>query len=99
MKKQLIISALGLALLTPLAQAQFAKPENAIEYRQASFKLIANHFSRIGAVVKGEKPFNKEEVVANAALISSLSSLPWHAFGPGTEGGKSQPEIWTEDAW
>ena len=96
MKKQLIISALGLALLSPFAQAQFAKPEDAIKYRQASFTVMANHFSRIGAVVKGEKPFNKEEVAANAAVVASLSHLPWAAFGPGTEGGKAQPEIWKE---
>lgn len=96
MKKQLFISALSLALLSPLAQAQFSKPEDAIKYRQSSFTVIANHFSRIGAVVKGEKPFNKEEVAANAAVVASLSHLPWSAFGPGTEGGKAQPEIWKE---
>jgi cytochrome c556 len=54
------------------------------------------HFSRIGAVVKGEKPFNKEEVAANAAVVASLAQLPWQAFGPDTEGGKSLPEIWKE---
>ena len=96
MKKQLFISALSLALLSPLAQAQFSKPEDAIKYRQSSFTVMANHFSRIGAVVKGEKPFNKEEVAANAAVVASLSHLPWSAFGPGTEGGKAQPEIWKE---
>lgn len=96
MKKQLFISTLSLALLSPLAQAQFSKPEDAIKYRQSSFTVMANHFSRIGAVVKGEKPFNKEEVAANAAVVASLSHLPWSAFGPGTEGGKAQPEIWKE---
>ena len=96
MKKQLIISALSLSLLSSLAQAQFAKPEDAIKYRQASLTVMANHFSRIGAVVKGDKPFNKDEVMANAAVVASLSHLPWAAFGPGTEGGKAQPEIWKE---
>ena len=96
MKKQLFISTLSLALLSPLAQAQFSKPEDAIKYRQSSFTVMANHFSRIGAVVKGEKPFNKDEVAANAAVVASLSHLPWSAFGPGTEGGKAQPEIGKE---
>lgn len=96
MKKQLIISALSLSLLSSLAQAQFTKPEDAIKYRQASLTVMANHFSRIGAVVKGDKPFNKDEVMANAAVVASLSHLPWAAFGPGTEGGKAQPEIWKE---
>jgi cytochrome c556 len=27
-----------------------------------------------------------------------LSTLPWQAFGPGTEGGKAQPDIWSDNA-
>jgi cytochrome c556 len=97
MKKQVMISAVIAGLLSPLAaQAQFAKPEDAVKYRSATFVVMAAHFSRIGAVVKGEKPFNKEEVAANAAVVASLAHLPWQAFGPGTEGGKALPEIWKE---
>lgn len=95
--KKIIIPALLIGLLSPLAaQAQFAKSEDAIKYRQATFTVMAAHFSRIGAVVKGEKPFNKEEVAANAAVVASLAHLPWQAFGAGTEGGKSLPEVWKE---
>jgi len=95
--KKIMIPALIIGLLSPLAaQAQFAKSEDAIKYRQATFTVMAAHFSRIGAVVKGEKPFNKEEVAANAAVVASLAHLPWQAFGAGTEGGKSLPEIWKE---
>ncbi len=95
--KKIMIPALLIGLLNPLAaQAQFAKSEDAIKYRQATFTVMAAHFSRIGAVVKGEKPFNKEEVAANAAVVASLAHLPWQAFGAGTEGGKSLPEIWKE---
>ncbi len=32
----------------------------------------------------------------NAAIIATLSTLPWQGFGAGTEGGKAQPAIWTE---
>jgi cytochrome c556 len=95
--KKIMIPALIIGLLSPLAaQAQFAKSEDAIKYRQATFTVMAAHFSRIGAVVKGEKPFNKDEVAANAAVVASLAHLPWQAFGTGTEGGKSLPEIWKE---
>jgi cytochrome c556 len=101
MKKVLLVpvllTALGLILLSPMtAQAQFAKAEDAIKYRSSTFSVMGTHFSRIGAVVKGEKPFNKEEVAANAAVVANLAHLPWQAFGPGTEGGKSLPEIWKE---
>ena len=27
-----------------------------------------------------------------------LAKQPWAGFGPGTEGGKARPEIWTEQA-
>lgn len=93
------ILAASIALITASpAFAQFQKAEDAIKYRQSTFSVMATHFSRIGAVVKGEVPYNKDDVAKNAAIVATLSSLPWQAFGPGTEGGKSQPAIWTEAA-
>ena len=80
------------------AFAQFQKTEDAIKYRQSAFSLIGTHFGRIGAVVKGEVPYNKDDVAKNAAIIATLSTLPWQGFGAGTEGGKAQPAIWTEAA-
>jgi cytochrome c556 len=80
------------------ALAQFKKPEDAIKYRQSAFTVMANSFGKIGAVVKGEAPYNKDEVAKNAAVVATLSSLPWQAFGPGTEGGKAQPEVWSDSA-
>jgi cytochrome c556 len=56
------------------------------------------HMGRLAAVVKGETPYNKDDVVRNAAIISMLSGMPWQAFGAGTEGGKAQPNIWTDGA-
>jgi cytochrome c556 len=97
MKQPILVAGVMLSLLVPgMAHAQFAKTEDAIKYRAATFVVMGNHFSRIGAVVKGEKPFDKNEVAANAAVVASMAQLPWQAFGPGTEGGKSLPEIWKE---
>ncbi len=92
-----LIPALALTLAAP-AMAQFAKPEDAIKYRQSAFALMGAHMGRLAAVVKGEVPYNKEDVARNAAIISTLSGLPWQAFGPGTEGGKAEPAIWKESA-
>jgi cytochrome c556 len=93
----IFLTVLAITLLSPLtARAQFAKTEDAIKYRQSTFSVMGTHFSRIGAVIKGEKPFDKAEVAANAAVVASLAHLPWQAFGPDTEGGKSLPEIWKE---
>ena len=80
------------------AFAQFQKAEDAIKYRQSVYSVMGTHFGRIGAVVKGEVPYNKEDVAKNAAIVATLSTLPWQAYGPGTEGGKAQPAIWTEAA-
>ena len=98
MKLKLVaISAVIASLLTAtVVQAQFAKPDAAIAYRKASLTVMGTHFSRIGAVVKGEVPYNKEAVAKNAAVVTTLSSLPWQAFGPGTEGSNALPAIWTE---
>jgi cytochrome c556 len=87
-----------LAIGTGLTFAQFQKPEDAIKYRQSAFTVMANSFGKIGAVVKGEVPYNKEEVAKNAAIVTMISTLPWQAFGPGTEGGKAQAEIWSDNA-
>jgi cytochrome c556 len=92
------IALTAMAVLPFSAQAQFAKPEDAIKYRKATFTVMANHFSRIGAVVKGEKPYDKATVEADAAIVDMMAKLPWQAFGPGTDAGdtKAQPDIWKE---
>jgi cytochrome c556 len=79
------------------AQSPFAKPEDAIKYRQSALFVMGQHFGRIGAVVKGEHPYNKEEVAKNAAIAEQMSSLHWEAFVPGTDKGntRAKPEIWT----
>ena len=40
----------------------------------------------------------KDEVIKNAAIVATLAPLPWQAFGPGTEGGKAQPAVWSDNA-
>jgi cytochrome c556 len=101
MKLQKIIlagTAASLMMSASLAIAQFQKPEDAIKYRQSVFTVLANSFGKIGAVVKGEAPYNKDEVAKNAAIVATLSPLPWQAFGPGTEGGKAQAGVWSDNA-
>jgi cytochrome c556 len=98
--KHLILAAVTPTLVvgTGIAYAQFKKPEDAIKYRQSAYTVMANSFGKIGAVVKGEVPFNKDEVAKNAAVVAMLSTLPWQAFGPGTEGGNALPAVWSDNA-
>ena len=70
------------------AYAQFAKPEHAIKYRKSVMFLIAQHFGRMGAMVKEKIPYNREVFARNAELVETLSRLPWEAvMVPGTDTG------------
>jgi len=82
----LVVAVVG--LLAGAAFAQFAKTEDAVKYRQSVMSLIGTHFTRMGAVVKGEAPYNKEAFEKNAVLVDSLYRLPLDAFmAPGSDKG------------
>jgi len=82
----LVVAVVG--LLAGAAFAQFAKTEDAVKYRQSVMSLIGAHFTRMGAVVKGEAPYNKEAFEKNAVLVDSLYRLPLDAFmAPGSDKG------------
>jgi cytochrome c556 len=90
------------ALATALpAAAQFAKPEDAIEYRQAALSVMGTHFGRLGAMVQGKVPFDAKAAQANANIVLVMSVLPFTAFGPGTDLGhdtKAKPDVWKDPA-
>lgn len=101
MKKALSIALAAAAIVSASpAMAQFQKPEDAIKYRKAAFTVTAAHFSRIGAMANGRVPFDAKVAAENAALVETMSKLPWDAFGPGTDKGDTRalPAIWTEQA-
>jgi cytochrome c556 len=82
-----------------VAYAQFAKPEEAIQYRKSVMTLIGQHFGRIGAVVQGKVPFDKGAVAKNAELVATFATLPWEAFTvAGTDMGEThmKPEALKE---
>ena len=101
MKKilNLLAAAMALTLAVP-AQAQFAKPDDAIKYRKASFTVMATHFGRLGAMANGRLPYDAKVAADNAELVTTMSKLPWAAFGEGTDKGetRAKPEIWKESA-
>lgn len=96
----LVLAASAAALSTP-ALAQFAKPEDAIKYRQSALTVMAAHFGRLGAMANGKVAFDAKQAAENAAIVESMSKLPWAAFGEGTDKGgntKALPEVWKEQA-
>ena len=101
MKKTIALTGMLAALACALpAQAQFAKPEDAIKYRKAGFTLMAAHFGRLGAMAQGRVPFDAKVAAENADVLATVAKLPWAAFGEGTDKGetRAKPEIWKEAA-
>jgi len=82
------------------AQAPFAKVEDAVKYRKNALFVMSQHFGRLGPVVKGERPYDKDEVAKNVAIAEQMSHLPWAGFVAGSDKGetRAKPEIWTEAA-
>ena len=94
------LATAALGVMAP-ASAQFAKPEDAIKYRQSALFVMAQHFGRIGAMANGRIPFDAKAATENAEIVADMAKLPWAGFGPGTDKGaptKAKPEIWAEQA-
>jgi len=100
MLKLIAIVGVVTAAVTLPAQAQFAKPEDAIKYRKASLTVLATHFGRLGAMANGRVPYDAKAAADNAEVIATVAKLPWAAFVDGTDKGetRAKPEIWKESA-
>jgi len=101
MKIHALAAALAASVLlaTP-AMAQFQKAEDAIKYRKAALTVMGSHFTRLGAMANGRVPFDPAAAASSAAIVETMSKLPWEGFGAGTDKGdtRAKPEIWTEQA-
>jgi len=99
-KTMLYIVAISASLMSFGAAAQFAKPEDAVKYRKASFTVMGAHLGRLGAMAQGRVPFDAKMAADNAEIVADMAKLPWAAFGEGTDGGdtKAKPEIWKQGA-
>lgn len=101
MKKLIAAATSLLALMLALpAAAQFAKPEDAIKYRKASFTVMAAHFGRVGAMASGRAPYDAKAAAENADIAAAMAKLPWAAFTEGSDKGdtRAKPEIWKDSA-
>ena len=102
--KKIVSLALAAAAVTlsVSAQAQFAKPEDAIKYRQSALFIMAQNMGRLGAMAQGKAPFDAKVAADSASTVEFMSKLPWGAFGDGTDKGsiptRAKAEIWAEKA-
>ena len=92
-------SVLTFTAVTP-ACAQFAKPEDAINYREAAMTLMSAHVGRIFAMANGKMPFDAKAVAENAEIAAAVSTWQFTGFVEGSDKGKTraEPKIWTEMA-
>ncbi len=101
MRKIIVLAGLLAGVVGAIpAQAQFAKPEDAIKYRKAGFNLTAAHFGRLGAMAQGKVPFDAKVAAENADVLAVVAKLPLTAFVEGSDKGetRAKPEIWKEAA-
>lgn len=91
----LALTVASLAAALP-AQAQFAKPEDAIKYRQSALTVMARHFGSVAAMANGRVPFNAQAAADNAAIAETLSKLPWTGFVEGSTNAKTKANIWSD---
>src|SRR5690349_6505178 len=96
----LAVAAAAFTLAVP-ALAQFAKPEDAVKYRQSAMFIMGQHFGRIGAMVNGKAPYDPAAAAASAEIVADMAKLPWPGFHPSTDKitqTKAKPEIYSEQA-
>jgi cytochrome c556 len=81
-----------------IAQAEDTDPTKAaIEYRQSVMTIVGWNFKPMGAMVKGDKPFDAKAFAAHARDLAAvtgvdiLSGFPEDTDG---EGSKAKAEIW-----
>lgn len=88
----------GLALATAsLALAHSDKDEPMQAYRQSYFAITAMNFGPIGAMLKGDIPWDADMAKYYADNVAGMATVDvTRAFGPGSDKGKTRakPEIW-----
>ncbi|CDH43892.1 MAG: cytochrome c [Candidatus Competibacteraceae bacterium] len=95
----LVGGALGLSILTA-ASAADPKPQDTVDYRKSVYTIIGWNFAPIGAMMKGEVPFDAAAVVRHAQYVEMMSKAAPEGFtkGSGPDAVKdteAKPEIWT----
>ena len=95
----LAVAAAAFTLATP-ASAQFAKPEDAVKYRQSAMFIMGQNFGRIGAMVNGKAPYDPAAAALSAEIVAEMAKLPWPGFVANTDklSQKAKSEIWTDAA-
>ncbi len=93
--------ALGVAtspwlVASAAAEPVFESAEDAVEFRQSALTLMGAYSQSLANVARGRTDYDPDQVRDDVAVFQVLATLPWQAFGPGTEGGNARPEVWQD---
>jgi cytochrome c556 len=100
MKKKMMMVAVALAIGSGAsfqASAQ-AKPDQLVKQRQSAMSLIGWYFGPIGAMMRGDRPYDPAIVMRNADYLEVLSKMPPEGFQPSTKDEKTRArsEVWSD---
>jgi cytochrome c556 len=93
----LAVLALTGLLLSPLAISHLDEQEMPQSYRQSWFAMMGANFGPMVAMVKGEIPWQEDQMAANADQLAALATLDvMRGFADGSDKGttRAKPEIW-----
>jgi cytochrome c556 len=75
-------------------------PEKAVKYRQGAYFVIAWNFGAIGAMVKGEMPFDAKVLAEKAERVNMMTKMLIEGFEvKGSEKGhhtEAKPAVWKD---
>ncbi len=87
-KKLTGIAVAGLTLAAGFAAAA-PKPEDSVEYRQGVLFAMGWNVGEMGAMVKGDAPFDAQRFAFLAERTAKLSPMVLEGFRPDSKGAKS----------
>lgn len=92
-----VFAAAFLMIAVPPASANDPKPEDVIEFRQGVYKVIGWHFRPLGAMAKGDIPFDRDLAVKNSGVVAAMSHVAPDAFLRGSDVGETsaRSEVWS----
>lgn len=96
----LAFAAAALTLAASASAQSFAKPEDAIRYRQGAFRVLSAHFGALGAMANNRAPYDAQAAARHGDVIALVSHLPFAGFVAGSDKGETRAkgEVWTEQA-
>lgn len=102
MKHALIAAIIGTStLLASGTVSAQAKPEDVIKYRKALMVMQGNSLRPIAGMVKGQRPYDKDIAIRNAAMLELTGKMLMETVAAGSDKGaetRAKPEIWSDAA-